>query len=42
MVTQLANHIAGAARPSTGSASLQDLNPSDERDIVAEVPTQRS
>ena len=38
MTTLLSHYIAGTARPSTGSASLHDLNPSDERDIVAEVP----
>ena len=38
MTTLLSHYIAGAARPSTGDASLQDLNPSDARDVVAEVP----
>lgn len=34
----LSHHIGGVARPSTGGEVLLDLNPSDPRDIVAEVP----
>ena len=38
MTALLSHHIAGASRPSTGSATLPDLNPSDARDVVGEVP----
>ena len=38
MTSRLAHFIAGAARVSTGGATLPDLNPSDPADVVAEVP----
>ncbi|HEX5005194.1 MAG TPA: aldehyde dehydrogenase family protein [Gemmatimonadales bacterium] len=38
MTTLLSHFIAGASRPSSGGATLQDLNPSDARDVVAELP----
>jgi len=38
MTKPLSHFIAGAPRSSTGGATLLDLNPSDERDVVAELP----
>ncbi len=38
MTTRLSHFFGGAARASTGAATLLDLNPSDARDVVAEVP----
>ncbi len=38
MTTPLSHFIAGTSRPSSGGDTLPDLNPSDTRDVVAEVP----
>ncbi len=38
MTAVLSHHVAGASRPSTGGANLPDLNPSDARDVVGQVP----
>lgn len=38
MSRPLSHLIAGEPRPSSGAATLADINPSDARDILAEVP----
>jgi len=38
MSEPLRHYIAGGLRPSSGGDTLQDLNPSDKRDVVAELP----
>ena len=38
MTSALSHFIGGTARASTGAATLLDFNPSDARDVVAELP----
>ncbi len=38
MIRTLSHFINGAARTSTGGATLVDINPSDARDVIAELP----